>query len=200
MQDPERRSPRRRGPGDGGDEQDILQQEEHIPPDGIAPLPPGGSIRAIVTGLVAGLLGAALNIAITYLNSPLYQQASKEAKGVTSGLDYALLGLTCLTFLISLLFCFFAGYFTGKTTIRRAPGFTAGAIAGVVMFLVSFVTNFIPGYPGTMASQTNVALMTRGVIVSLVFLLIWLFAGGLLGLWGASRATRKHPYYMQHTE
>src|SRR5579884_3336877 len=133
MQDSERRRPRRHRPRDDEDMRELLSEDEGYSDDGVTP-PPGGTTYAIVAGLIGGLIGAVLSIAITYLNSPLYQQAARESRtGAASSLDYALTGLFCLTVLFNLLICFLAGYFTGKRAVRRTRGFFAGAIAGVVM-------------------------------------------------------------------
>lgn len=200
MQDSERRRPRRRRPHDDEDERELLSEDEGYYDDGVTP-PPGGTTYAIVAGLIGGVLGAVLSIAITYLNSPLYQQAARESRtGTASSLDYALTGLFCLTILFNLLICFLVGYFTGKRAVRRMRGFFAGAIAGVIMVLGGFITNLIPGYPGTLTPQTNLASFSLGVLASFVLLIIAFFIDGLLGLWGASRATRNHPYYVEDAE
>jgi hypothetical protein len=110
--------------------------------------------------------------------------------------------LSCLSFFIGLLICFLAGFSAGKRVVLRKFGFYAGALAGIIIYLYIFLERYIPNYPGNMASQgpTNAAALTGGLIVSLIFLLIWIFVGGLIGLWGAARATRKHPYYLQREE
>lgn len=201
MRDAEQDLPRRRSrqTRDEIDEQEIEDVEseayEYAPP-------PGGALKAILAGLIAGLLGAVLNVIITFLNSPLYRQAAGEAKNALSNIDFIVTGLTCLSFFINLLICFIAGFAAGRLAIQRKFGFFAGALAGVVMFLISFLTRYIPNYPGNLTSQgpANIEAFSRGIIASLVFLLIWLFLGGLLGLWGAARATRKHPYYLAQRE
>jgi uncharacterized membrane protein YeaQ/YmgE (transglycosylase-associated protein family) len=200
MQDSERRYSRRRRPQDDGDAREILSKDEGYSDDGVTP-PPGGTKYAIVAGLIGGVLGAVLSIAITYLNSPLYQQATRESRtGAASSLDYALTGLFCLNIIFNLLICFLTGYFTGKRAVRRIRGFLAGAIAGVVMVLGGFITNLIPGYPGTLTSQTNLAAFSLGILTSFMLLIIAFFIDGLMGLWGASRATRNHPYYTKDAE
>jgi Mn2+/Fe2+ NRAMP family transporter len=163
-------------------------------------IPTGGSTKALLIGLIAGIVGALVSVIITFLGSSLYQQAAMEANHTSAtSTDFIVAGLNCLSFFVSLLVCFLAGFSTGKRAVLRKFGFFAGALAGAVMFLFSFLTRYIPNYPGNIVSQgaTNVAAFSRGLIVSLVFLLIWFFIGGLIGLWGAGRATRKHPYYIQ---
>ena len=200
MQDSERRRPRRRRPHDDEEARELLSEDEGYSDGGVTP-PPGSTTYAIVAGLIGGVLGTVLSIAITYLNSPLYQQATRESRtGAASSLDYALTGLFCLTILFNLLICFLAGYFTGKRAVRRMRGFFAGAIAGVVMVLGSFITNLIPGYPGTLTPRTNLASFSLGILASFMLLIIAFFIDGLMGLWGASRATRNHPYYVEDAE
>ncbi len=166
-------------------------------------LPAGGSGQALLIGLIAGIVGALISIIITFLGSPLYQEAAREANNAAATtIDVAVSGLTCLGFFISLLVCFIAGSLVAKRAVLRKFGFFAGALAGAVMFLCSFLTRYIPNYPGNLSAQStaNVATVSRGLVASLVFLLIWFFIGGLIGLWGAASATRKHPYYTQRAE
>jgi hypothetical protein len=166
-------------------------------------IPVRSSTKALLIGLIAGIVGALVNVIMTFLGSPLYQQVAGQTNSTSANsVDYIAAALTCLSFFIVPLACFFAGFSTGKQMILRKFGFYAGALAGTVMFLCSFLVRYIPNYPGNLTSQgtANVAAFSRGLIVSLVFLLIWIFIGGLMGLWGAARATHKHPYYLQREE
>lgn len=162
----------------------------------------GGGLKALLIGLIAGIVGALVSVIIAFLGSPVYQQAAREAKNLSLNLAYAELGLACLSFFISLLVCFFAGFIAGKRVVLRKFGFYAGALAVIVIYLCQFLTRYIPNYPGNLTSQgsTNAAAFSGGLIVSLVFLLILTFIGGLMGLWGAARATHNHPYYLRREE
>lgn len=165
-------------------------------------LPTRGTITALLIGLIAGIVGALISVIIAFLGSPIYQQAAREAKNLSLNIAYAELGLSCLSFLIGLLICFFAGFSAGKRVVLRKFGFYAGALAEIVIYLCQFLARYIPNYPGNLASQgaTNAAAFSGGLVVSLIILLILAFMGGLMGLWGAARATRYHPYYQQREE
>ncbi|HEX4205318.1 MAG TPA: hypothetical protein VHZ51_14220 [Ktedonobacteraceae bacterium] len=199
MQDPEQQYPRRQADDDREQNPYNEHEESQISAEP-APAAPasGGPARAITIGIVAGIVGALVSIGITLANSSTYQQVAQQGTKAPLSLDYIELGLTCIGIVISLLVCYFAGFITGHSTrrqlgfitghsTRRQLGFYAGAAAGVVIFLGGFVTNWIPNYPGKLASQasTTTATFSGGIIISLIFLLVYLFVGGLIGLWGA---------------
>ncbi len=166
-------------------------------------IPTGGTPKALLIGLIAGIINALINVGITFLGGSLYQQVASEPRHVSpTSADYIVAALSCLSFFIGLLICFFAGFSAGKRVVLRKAGFYAGALAGIIIFLYIFLERYIPNYPGNLASQgpPNAAALSGGLVVSLIFLCIWIFMGGLLGLWGAARATRHHPYYQQQEE
>jgi amino acid transporter len=194
MQNSERHYPDRREAHSADDNEETDNYGDAIPA--------GDGLKALLIGLIAGIVGALVSVVISFLGSPVYQQAAREAKNLSLNLAYAELGLACLSFLISLLVCFFAGFSAGKRVVLRKFGFYAGALAIIVIFLCQFVARYIPNYPGNLASQgsSNAAAFSGGLIASLIILLIWAFIGGLMGLWGAARATRNHPYYLREEE
>jgi hypothetical protein len=190
MSDSERSSSARRKRA----QQDFEEDEE----EGTSfSLPARGVPYAIIAGIVAGVLGILLNLAITFLNATLFQQAAKAGSNITYNTALAVVGVQCLNFLLSLFVCFLAGYFVGKMAVQRRLGFYAGAVAGVIMYVISLLVHYIPGYPGNTPanSPTETAGAAAGVITIIVFLFIWSFIGGLISLWGAWMATRRHPYY-----
>lgn len=148
----------------------------------------------LLYGVGAGLLSVLLSVGITLLNSPTYQRVAAEGSKVQTGLAYLLVGLQCVSFLLTLLICFLAGLLVGRTTLQRRLGFYAGAIAGLITYLASFVVRYIPNYPGNIAaSATGATQVASGIVVTIVFLCIWGFIGGLIGLWGAGNGIRHHP-------
>jgi hypothetical protein len=153
---------------------------------------------ALLIGIVVGILCVALNVALTFLNAPIYQAVVNEGSKVVSGNTYTLFGLGCLSFFIQLLACFIAGFIVGKVAIVRRLGFYAGIVAAAISYLASFAVRYIPNYPGNVASNTPVsgAAVGGGIATVIVFLIIWGLIGGLVGLWGARIATRSHPYYV----
>ena len=165
-------------------------------------LPRKGFQYALSAGAVAGLLGVLLNLAITLLNTPTFQQAAREGANISYNTAVLVLGLQCLNFLVTVLVYFVAGVIIGRIAIQRRLGFYAGLLAGIIVYLGGFLTRYIPNYPGNLASNapTNVGVFAGGLALSLVLLLIWGLAGGLMGLWGTWTATRKHPYYQAQQE
>ena len=155
--------------------------------------------KTLIIGAVAGLLCAAQSVIITLLNSSTYHtyETSGTQQSVQNAIAFTLFGLACLTFGISMLICFLAGFITGKVAVVRRLGFLAGFVAGAITYTLSFLLNYIPGYPTHLASSGVHGLVEvgSGIIATLIFLLVWGVIGGLVGLVGAWVATRKHPYY-----
>ena len=96
-----------------------------------------------------------------------------------------------------MLICVIAGFVTGKLSVLRRMGFFTGFIAGAIIYTLSFLLNYIPGYPTHLTSSgvRGLAGVGSGILVSLIFLLVWGVIGGLASLAGAWLATRRHPYY-----
>ncbi|MBE3558483.1 MAG: hypothetical protein IMW89_04570 [Ktedonobacteraceae bacterium] len=155
---------------------------------------------ALAIGIGGGILGSLFGIVLTMLNSPLYRQAAAEPGNLN--LAYALTGFWCLDNIVNLLISFFAGFLVGKIAVRRAFGLYAGILVGVVIYLGNFITNLIPGFPNSAINRPtpSVGAFTGGLLFSLVLLLTIAGIYGLIGLWGATTATRRHPYYTQQAE
>lgn len=155
--------------------------------------------KAMIIGLIAGILCALQSVVITLVNSSTYQTfaTSGAQQTVQNALAFTLFGLACLTFFLSMLICLVAGFITGKVVVERRMGFLAGFVAGVITYALSFLLNYIPSYPTHLASSGGRELVgvSGGIVVSLVFLLVWGIIGGLASLAGAWLATRRHPYY-----
>ena len=162
-------------------------------------LPHNRFMKALIIGIVAGLLCAIQSVVITLVNSSTYQAyvTSGTQQTVQNAIALTLFGLACLTFGISMLMCFIAGFVTGKVAVLRRMGFLTGFVAGAITYTLSFLLNYIPGYPTHLASTGVRGLVEvgSGILVSLIFLLVWGVIGGLVSLAGAWLATRKHPYY-----
>lgn len=139
---------------------------------------------ALIIGAIAGIVSVILNIAITLLNLPTFQQVLREGQHVTYNSALALTELQCLNFFITLLICFIAGYLVGRFVLQRRLGLYAGVLAGIIIYLSSFIVNYIPNYPGK---------FTPDIVTAIVFLFIWSFIGGMASLLGAWLATRRRP-------
>lgn len=162
-------------------------------------LPRGHLRNALLIGAIAGILCAIQSIVITLVNLSTYQAytASNAQETVKNALAFTISGLACLTFFISILIYFFAGFIIGKVAVQRRMGFLAGFVAGMITYALSFLLTYIPGYPTHLASSGSSGLVgvSGGILVSLIFLFVWGAIGGLASLTGAWLATRRHPYY-----
>lgn len=164
-----------------------------------AQLPHKRITKALIIGIIAGLLCAIQSVVITLVNSSTYQtyETSGTQQSVQNTIAFTLFGLACLTFGISMLICFLAGFITGRVAVVRRMGFLTGFVAGAITYTLSFLLNYIPGYPTHLTSSGVHGLVEvgSGIIASIAFLLVWGVIGGLVSLAGAWLATRKHPYY-----
>ena len=162
-------------------------------------LPQNRFTKALIIGFVAGSISAIQSVVVTLVNLSTYRAyvTSGSQQNVQNAIAFTLFGLACLTFSISILICFIAGFITGKVAVLRRMGFLTGFVAGATIYALSFLLNYIPGYPTHLASSGGSGLVGvgSGVVVSLIFLLVWGVIGGLASLAGAWFATRRHPYY-----
>jgi hypothetical protein len=174
---------------------DILQESIQLDQG----LPQNRFSKALIIGLAAGIICAIQSVIIILVNSSTYRVyvTSGTQQTVQNTIAFTLFGLACLTFSISMLICFIAGFITGKVAVLRRMGFLTGFVAGATIYALSFLLNYIPGYPTHVASSGGSGLVGvgSGVVVSLIFLLVWGIIGGLVSLAGAWLATRRHPYY-----
>src|SRR5947209_4758654 len=173
----------------------MYQDEEAL----ASQLPPGRFKNALIAGVIAGALCSVESIIIAFANTFTYQQASKYASDkLPVSLALTIVGMACLSFFIGLLICLIAGYITGRVSVQRSLGFLAGFVAGVVTYGISFLLNFIPNYPGHIAGggPANAGIVVGGIVIVVIFFLVWGVIAGLVSLFGAWLATRQHPYYV----
>jgi hypothetical protein len=205
MQDADQQYPHRQLGENGSrqpfdDETEVeFDDEDDVQGFGGPQLPHNRFTKALIIGIAAGLLCALQSVVITLVNSSTYQTyvTSGTQQTVQNAIALTLFGLACLTFGISMLICFIAGFVTGKVAVLRRMGFLTGFVAGAITYTLSFLLNYIPGYPTHLASSGGRGLVGvgSGILVSLIFLLVWGVIGGLASLAGAWLATRRHPYY-----
>jgi hypothetical protein len=181
------------------DEQDIPQEFVEGEVYSGTRLPQKRTTKALIIGLITGIICALQSVIITLVNASTYQTyvTSGTQQSVQNAIAFTLFGLACLTFGLSMLICFIAGFITGKVAVLRRMGFLTGFVAGAIIYALSFLLNYIPAYPTHLASSGSRGLIGvgGGVIVSIIFLFLWGMIAGLVGLVGAWFATRKHPYY-----
>ncbi|TMD42781.1 MAG: hypothetical protein E6I90_12375 [Chloroflexi bacterium] len=73
-----------------------------------------------------------------------------------------------------------------------------GAIAGIFCIAQSLAITLANAstYNASTTTTAGSGGVVGGLLVSLIFLLVWGIIGGLASLLGAWLATRKHPYYI----
>ena len=156
-------------------------------------LPERGLLYASSVGIIAGVLIMVVNIAITLSNTATYQRLVSEGNSPTPTTAGIVGGLLCLNLFIELLIFGIAGYLVGRRVVQRRLGFLAGAVGGAIAYLASFLVRYIPNYPGNTATSSATNAATLGI--ALLFVLVSALLGGLISLFGAWLATRRHPYY-----
>ena len=174
------------------DDEDSIQ--EYVSPQ----LPQNRFTKALIIGIIAGIIAALQGIIFTLANASLYHTVSTTPQDKLSlDLAEAIFGLFCLTLFISLLIYFLAGFVTGKALVERKMGFLVGFVAAAVSFILSLIVQQIPGYPNARGTGLSGGLigLAGGLLTILILLAISGVIGGLVGLVGAWLATRKHPYY-----
>ena len=170
------------------------EEEEHAPQ-----LPTRRLPIALIAGVIIGLVCIGQVVLITFANSSVYQRASATLPAkLTVSLALALVGLRVLTSLISAVIYLIGGFITGRIVVQRRLGFLAGFVAGVITYGAGFLLSYIPNYPGNLPTSRgtgNVAEIAGAIAISLVSLLIAGGFAGLISLFGAWLATRRHRYY-----
>src|SRR6266487_3871366 len=175
------------------DDEDSIQ--EYVSPQ----LPQNRFTKALIIGIIAGIIAALQGIIFTLANASLYHTVSTTPQDKLSlDLAEAIFGLFCLTLLISLLIYFLAGFVTGKAVVERKMGFLVGFVAAAVSFILSLIVQQIPGYPNARGTGLSGGLfgLAGGLLTILILLAISGVIGGFVSLVGAWLATRKHPYYI----
>jgi hypothetical protein len=157
-------------------------------------LPRGHLRKALIIGVIAGLVATLQGIIITLANASLYHTPQDK---LSLSLAEALVGLLCLNLFISLIIYFAAGFITGKVAVDRRLGFLAGFAAEAVAYILSYVVQQVPGYPGAHATGFSGGLtgLSGGIITALILLVLAGVIAGLVSFFGAWLATRRHPYY-----
>src|SRR5215472_4850988 len=135
MRDANQQYPRHQPGGNGSrqpfdDDTEVDFADNDDLQESVSPLLPQNRFtKALIIGIVAGIICTVQSVVITLVNSSTYQTY------VTSGQNavaFTLFGLACLTFSISMLVCFVAGFVTGKVAVLRRMGFLTGFVAGAI--------------------------------------------------------------------
>jgi hypothetical protein len=161
-------------------------------------LPRGHLRKALIIGVIAGLVATLQGIIITLANASLYHTVSTTPQNKLSlSLAEAVVGLLCLNLFISLIIYFAAGFITGKVAVDRRLGFLAGFAAEAVAYILGYIVQQVPGYPSAHATgfSGGLAGLSGGIITALILLVLAGVIAGLVSFFGAWLATRRHPYY-----
>jgi MFS family permease len=166
-------------------------------------LPPHHMRNTLITGLIAGIVGALQSFIIVLVNAPIYNSAKDKAQGsLTLNLAGPIFGLFCLMIFIGLLIYFVAGFITGKIAVSRRLGFLAGFVAGIVTAIINYFIHQLPQYPDTTTrgSIGGSGGIIGGLIVGLIVLVLIGLVSGCVSYLGARIATRRHVYYTGYEE
>ncbi len=164
-------------------------------------LPRGHASKALIGGVILGVLVSIQGIVLTLKNASLYTEAAKYVKDpskMPTGVATSIFGIFALGLLISLLIYVIGGMIIGRIAVHRRWAFIGGFVGGLVSAAIGALLKFIPAYPD--ASSTGFGgspLGMGGGLVALLisFVLLGVLAGALC-LFGAWITTRRHPYYV----
>lgn len=148
----------------------------------------------LIAGGIAGLLGAFLQVILVLWNVSLLQEASRQVaeNRLAINVAFAMLGVEGLNILIGLLGAFIGGMIAGKLAARRSVGFFTGATVGALLYLIIFLVSYLPQYPiNTTVRGIGAGLVGGSLVLSLVFLCLWIVIGGFFGLLGTRITTGK---------
>jgi hypothetical protein len=179
-------------------EDDLEEEQEAL-------LPPNGLISSIIIGSIGGIIALAVPIAIVLINASLFREASHLDPNTPPNqaaiqVANSVLAWQCSSAFVDLLIAFIVGMIVGKIAVKRKLGFLAGVLVGGIVFLGTFFAHYIPGYPDIISgsattSTTGMALVA--LLTTMIPLVIYALAGGLMSLWGTRITTRRHPYYYE---
>ncbi len=167
-------------------------------------LPQGYVWKALLIGVIAGILASAQGVIIILANSQVYLNANRSINSASAPLGPALtiLGLTALSVIISAIIYFIGGLITGRIVVRRRWAFFGGFAGGVVSSIIGAILKLIPSYPnaGNTGFSGGLLGVGGGLIALIIGLIILGVLAGLVSLFGAWLTTRHHPYYFGYTE
>lgn len=180
----------RRGP--------VHQRENATTPQ----LPRGHASKALITGVILGILVSIQGVVLTLVNSDVYKQAAKYMTGdMPLNLAGKLAGIFFLGLGISIVIYLIGGIVIGRISVHRRWAFIGGFVGAVVSSAIGAGLKLIPSYPNAgNTGFTGGALGFGGGLAALLISTIILGAlAGLVCLFGGWLATRRHPYYVGYS-
>lgn len=167
-------------------------------------LPYGHARKALIIGVVLGLLVTIQGVVLTLKNADLYREAAKylsDPGKMPSSIAFSIFGVTLLTIAISFVIYVIGGMVIGRVSVHRRWAFIGGFVGAVISSIVGAILKLIPAYPNTGSTGFSGSPlgMSGGLVALLIgFVLLGVLAGALC-LLGAWVTTRRHPYYVGYT-
>ena len=178
-----------------------LHQRDHA---SLPQLPRGHGRKALIIGVILGLLVTVQGVALTFKNADLYRQAAKyvnDASKMPNGIAFSILGVYLLSLLISFLIYIIGGMVIGRVSVHRRWAFIGGFVGSIISSAIGAILQLIPAYPN--AGNTGFSGGLLGLGGGFTALLIGFILGGVLAgaccMLGAWITTRRHPYYVGYS-
>ena len=163
-------------------------------------LPQGHASKALIIGVVLGVLASLQGVILTLKNADTYKQAAKYTltNNMPLGLASTIFGIFALGLVISVLIYFIGGLIIGKVSVHRRWAFIGGFVGGVISSIVGAILKLIPAYPnaGNSGISGSALGMGGGFAALIISAIILGVLAGLVSLLGAWLMTRRHPYYV----
>lgn len=165
-------------------------------------IPYGHARKALIVGLIAGILYEVGRVVITLTYADTYREGTKYLlTDMPTSLSLTLTGLGALGYLIGIVFFFLGGLLIGRIAVLRRWAFIGGFVGGVLCAIISSLLQQIPSYPSATHTGFSGGFVgiSGGLIVLLIYsLILCLITGGLTWV-GAWLSTRRHPYYVGYS-
>jgi hypothetical protein len=177
----------RRGP--------VHQREAASSPE----LPPHHARKALIIGIVLGVLVSLQGAILTLINASVYQQAAKYiTTEMPVGLAFTIFGIFALSLGISVVIYLIGGLVIGRIAVHRRWAFIGGFIGAVVSSIIGALLKLIPAYPnaGNTGFSGGMLGLGGGLAALLISTIILGVLAGLVCLLGGWLMTRRHPYYV----
>ncbi|HEX7735250.1 MAG TPA: hypothetical protein VF458_10305, partial [Ktedonobacteraceae bacterium] len=131
-------------------------------------LPSGHASKALIIGVILGILVSAQGVILTLVNTDIYKEAAKYVTSTMPlGLASTLVGIFFIGLGISVLIYFIGGIIIGRVSVHRRWSFIGGFVGAVISSAIGAGLKLIPSYPN--AGNTG-------------------FTGGTLGMGGGFAA------------
>lgn len=163
-------------------------------------LPYGHARKALIVGVILGVLTSLQGLILTLKNADIYKEAAKYTLSNTMplGLASTIFGIFVLGLVISVLIYFIGGLVIGRVSVHRRWAFIGGFVGGVISAIIGSLLKLIPSYPNAGNTGLSGGMLGFGgglaaLIISTIVLGVLV---GLVSLLGAWVTTRRHPYYV----